>query len=199
MPIPKKRKRNRQRYKSNSGTHEPNKADIEGSETLSALKLQLVSLTVVILIAIGTSFIRAKSREEIFLRVPPPVIIIFIFAMLLLIAKATWITMEYYFGERTHQQLKRLFLWDFISGVFIFSAVLLELSYLYGIPGKIAILFRSLIPTMGEKINISLSTIISWTLSGIIGNFAYAMLTKLVSRLMKGESKESLKHVRSSK
>lgn len=189
MSTTKKKKRNRQRYRTRSVTPVPNGGDIEDRELLSSFKLLIASLVVVILTAIGTHLINAKSREEIFQRVPLPVIVIYISALFLLTAKGTLVAVVYYFGGKTFQQLKVLFRWDFISGVFIFSAVLLQLSYLYGIPDKIFLLFRTLIPAVGEQINTSLSTIVTWALSGIIGNFAYAVLTKLVLRRRKGGGK----------
>jgi hypothetical protein len=151
----------------------------------------VASLLVVTLITAGVKVISLHPREEISAVVPRWVLILFVNAMIVLASKTGLLLAALrrrVFDDRV--VARRLFLADHITGAFVLAVVCLELAFLYAVPAKVESSLLGAFTGLRETWAATFAQLGTYIISGVIGNAAYAFLTKwVVPRLLKPRRK----------
>jgi hypothetical protein len=155
--------------------------DLEAVSEL--LRRSLGSLAIVVLVAIAVQFVALRSREEIYLLVPPLVRALFVAAMILLSSKLGILFSALKLGRRGQsQRAKQLFAADQITGVFILAVVCLVLFFLYQVPLMLEVKLGSVFSQFRQGSITVISWIITTVISGVVGNAGYAAIKYVIAR-----------------
>ena len=75
--------------------------------------------------------------------------------------------------------------------VLVIASMFLLSLYAVGAVDGLTNFVKFILPIIGEKISYGISTVITWTISGVIGNVAYALLRKLFYKIQKRNTSNS--------
>jgi len=194
--MPESRKRHRSKNHKRppaSNLTDPNQEILDIKQIL---KIQIANILLVLIIFSLSSLKGPTFREEFFQKVPIPLIVLYIIAFLLFTAKSTWVAVEYFFGgkRRNLPYLKRMLRRDLILSVFILAVAVFVQSYVYSVPKKLAEFISAHVPGIGDRLSSIVSFMATATISGVIGNFAYDLLKRIVRKMSRGKNPAKKKY-----
>ena len=170
----------------------PNNLLSMGDVLSSIIGMKAMNVVVVLLATIGYYYIDevSKSQEQL----PPipkltfniltyllPIIGIaqvFIFWRFFILSKK-----GPYFKSSDAEYLIKLTRWQVAISIIALAVVAIPLLYISGFTEKTAVLIGSRFPNLGPRVSAAASYIITIVVSGVIGNFAYDVLRRLIARL----------------
>lgn len=170
----------------------------KGMKTIpnSILRLQAIDIlisitTIATLLFLSTNFSQTfiDSHPHMgFIIFPAGFVITFLVAITL--SSRRVYARKFFSGTMTEQWMKRWYKLKMIRSVLMLTIASFLVIYRFGVVDIIAAFIRMHWSSASNWMVNAISTIISLTFSGIVGNFAYDMLKRIVLRKKKGEKND---------